>query len=115
MKYFSDLFEIEKSLFVLDNTAYKTIEEVNDCVTQYEKLKDNLMLIVMQALEDFGIPVEIKEQIYNKSVLVLANHIGSADDVQKYGSIINFFHREGKITEQQLNFFFNNLNIGRWQ
>ena len=115
MKYFNDLHEIEKSFFALDNTAYNTIAEANDCLTQYDKLKDKIISIAKQALKDFGISVELKEQIYNKSVLMLANHIGSADDIQKYGNIFKSFHHEGKITDEQLKIFLNNLNIGRWQ
>jgi hypothetical protein len=114
-KYYNDLHEIEKSFFALDNTAYKTIEEANDCLTQYDKLKDDILSIIKQILKDFSISVAVKEQIYNKAVLMLANHIGDAVDTQKYGNILKSFHSEGKITEQQLNSFFNNLNIGRWQ
>ena len=115
MNYFDELYKTEKSLSVLDNTAYKTIEEANDCVLQYGKLKDNIISIIKQLLKDFSVSVAVKEQIYDKAIWMLANHIGDADDTQKYGNIIKSFHNEGKITEQQLNYFFNNLNIGRWQ
>jgi hypothetical protein len=115
MNYLNDLHRIEQVLSELDNTSYDTIEEANDCLIKYDKLKDDIISIIEQALDDLNSSVIIKDSVYNQAIHILTHHIGSADDIQKYGNILEFFHNEGKITKQQINSFFDNLDVGRWR
>lgn len=115
MDYFSNLNRIEQVLSVLDNTSYDTIEEANNCLIKYDELKDNVITIINQMLNDFSNSSSTKECVYNKAIQILTNHIGSADDIQKYGSLLESFYNEGRITKQQLNLFYNRLDIGRWR
>lgn len=115
MDYLIDLHRIEQVLSILDNTSYNTIEEANDCLIKYDKLKDDIMLIIKQVLGDFSSSSLVRECVYNKAIQILTNHIGSADDIQKYGSQLDFFYNQGRITEQQLKLFYDKLDIGRWR
>ena len=115
MDYFSNLHRIEQVLSVLDNTSYDTIEEANNCLIKYDELKDNVITIINQMLNDFSNSSSTKECVYNNAIQILTNHIGSADDIQKYGSLLESFYNEGRITKQQLNLFYNRLDIGRWR
>lgn len=115
MDYLIDLHKIEKALSILDNTSYDTIEEANSCLVQYDKLKDEIILIIRQVLDDSKIPDLIKDSVYNRAIQLLTNHIGSVDDILKYGSLVEAFYDEGKITKKQLILFHEKLDIGRWR
>ena len=108
-----DLHRIEKVLLSLDNTAYDTIEEADNSLIQYGILKDEIVSIIKQVIENFSISFTIKENIYKEAIRILANHIGSAKDMRKYGSILESFHNEGKLTEQQLNSFYDNFEFAK--
>lgn len=115
MDYIDDLHRIEQDLSVLDNTSYDTIEEANHCLIKYDELKDDIILIIKRALNDFSCSFSTQERIYNQAIQVLTNHIGSADDIQKYGNILESIQNDGMITKEQLNHFYDNLDIGRWK
>jgi hypothetical protein len=115
MDYINDLYGIEQSLLVLDDTSCDTIEEANNCLIKYDNLKDDIISVIKRVLEDFSISVMTRESVYSEAIRILTNYIGSADDIQKYGSILESFQHEGKITKQQLNSFCDNLDIGRWR
>ncbi|SUB88446.1 Uncharacterised protein [Porphyromonas macacae] len=115
MDYINDLHRIEQDLSILDNTSYDTIEEANHCLIKYDKLKDDIILIIKRVLNDFSCSFSTKERIYNQAIQVLTNHLGSADDIQKYGNILECFQNDGMITKEQLNHFYDNLDIGRWR
>jgi predicted nuclease with TOPRIM domain len=111
MDYLNNLHRIEKELSALDNNACGTVEEANNCLAEYDRLKNEIILII----EDFGVASIIKENVYKEAIRILTNYIGSADDIQKYGNILKSFHTEGKLSEQQLHFFYDNLDTGRWK
>jgi Na+/phosphate symporter len=115
MDYLNDLHGIEKVLLALDRTAYDTIEDANNCLIKYDSLKDDVISIIKQVIENFSISITTKESVSNEAIRILTNHIGNADDIQKYGNILESFHHEGKLTKQQLSSFSDNLDIGRWR
>ena len=70
MDYFSNLHRIEQVLSVLDNTSYDTIEEANNCLIKYDELKDNVITIINQMLNDFSNSSSTKECVYNKAIQI---------------------------------------------
>jgi hypothetical protein len=108
--YLTDLHCIETDLLALDNTAYGTIEEANTCLIKYDQIKDDIISIIEQMIKKG----RVKENVYKEAIRLLTNHIGSADDIQKYGTVLESFHKKGKLTAQELQLFYENLNIGRW-
>jgi hypothetical protein len=115
MDYLSDLHKIEQTLLALDDISCDTIEEANMCLIKYDSLKDDIISVIKRLLEDFSISVMYRECVYDEAIRILINYIGSADDIQKYGSMLDSFHNENKITKQQLNSFCDSLDIGRWR
>lgn len=115
MDYINDLNRIKQNLSALDETSYDTIEEANHYLIKYDELKDNIILIIKRALNDISCSISTQERIYNQAIQILTNYIGSADDIQKFGDILNSFQNNGMITKEQLNHFYDNLDIGRWR
>lgn len=114
MDYNERLQKIDQALSVLDNTSYNTIEEANRCLIKYDKLKDDVIQLVKQLLEDSSKSEFIKGNIFNRAIQILTNHIGSSDDIVKYGDILESFFKEGQVSKEQLNFFYEKLDTGRW-
>ena len=112
MNYWEELQKIEETFLTLDNSVCDTLEEANNCLIKYDKLKDDIMLIVKQVVENH---IVTEENIYREAIRILTSHIGSADDIQKYGEILESFYRENKLTDWQRQFFYENLDIGRWR
>jgi hypothetical protein len=115
MDYLSNLHGIEQTLLALYDTSCDTIEEANNCLIKYDNLKDDVMSVINQVLGDVNISVMSRESVYDEAIRILTDYTGSADDIQKYGSILESFHSENKITKQQLNSFYDNLDTGRWR
>ena len=115
MNYIADLQKIEKKIEVLDETSCDTLEEANQCLIKYDELRDEIILIIKNVLKDSNCPIPIRKRVYNKAIQILTNHIGNVDDIQKYGSILTGFLNDGIINENQLNHFYDTLDIGRWK
>ncbi|MDE5996841.1 MAG: hypothetical protein K2G77_01375 [Muribaculaceae bacterium] len=115
MDYIEELHRIEQEFSLLDDKSYNTIEEANRCLIKYDELLDHLVLIIKQALNDGGCSISLKDRIVKKASELLGSHIGSADDMKKYGDSFDDFHIKGLITYNQLHYFRDNLDIGRWR
>ncbi len=115
MDYINDLHRIEQGLSVLNGTSYDTIEEANNCLIKYDEFKDDIMRIIGRVLSDRSCSISTQEKIYAQSIQILTNHIGSVDDIQKYGAILENFQKDGMITKEQLSLFYDYLDIGRWR
>jgi hypothetical protein len=63
MDYLNELHRIGNALSELDNTVCDTIEEANDCLIKYDKLKGEIISTIKQALEDCFISETAKEHI----------------------------------------------------
>ncbi len=113
--YLVKLHEIEAGLSVLDNMSCDTLEEANDCVRKYDEYKDKIILIVRQLMCSDSMSVADKELVYNEAVRILADRVGSADDAQKYGEVLETLRNENKLTEQQLRLFYDSISTGRWR
>ncbi len=113
--YLVKLHEIEAGLSVLDNMSCDTIEEANNCVIKYEEYKDKIILVIRQLMYCSSMSVTDKELVYNEAVRIVADRIGSADDAQKYGEVMETLRNENKLTEQQLRLFYDSINTGRWR
>ncbi len=114
MDYLSCLNKIKLDFLKLNDIVCDTIEEADSLDVEYEKLMDDIISLIKLVLDDNSNSVCTKENIYDKSVHLLGSYIGCAVDVEKYGKIIDNLCEKGKITKQQKDTFYNNLNIGRW-
>ena len=108
--YFDQLEKIQCTFSILDEVSYETREEAEEGMKKYEELMDKIVQIIIEILAD----KTSSNSVYKEAVKLLGSKIGCADDVQKYGDIMKSFYDEGRITQGQLSFFIENINIGRW-
>lgn len=107
--------KIEEELTILDNNSYDTLEEAKSSILKYDSLLDRLVNLICNIVDENNLSLIEKEKLYIKCVSILAGYIGSADDTEKYETIFNNLYKNKKISEIQLKFFYDNLNIGRWE
>lgn len=108
--YFDQLEKIQCTFSILDEVSYETREEAEEGMKKYEELMDKIVQIIIEILAD----KTSSNSVYKEAVKLLGSKIGCADDVQKYRDIMKSFYDEGRITQGQLSFFIENMNIGRW-
>ena len=105
-----ELNSLTIQISVKAGSEYETREEAEEGMKKYEELMDKIVQIIIEILAD----KTSSNSVYKEAVKLLGSKIGCADDVQKYGDIMKSFYDEGRITQGQLSFFIENMNIGRW-
>lgn len=106
---------IEDELTILDNNSYDTLEEAKNSILKYDSLLDSLVNLICSIIDENNLSSIEKEKLYIKCVSILANYIGSAEDTEKYEAVFSSLYKNEKISEKQLNLFYDNLNLGRWK
>lgn len=107
--------KIKNELKKLDNNLFDTVDEAKKSILEYERLLDSLVCLIIEIIDKNELTVVYKEDLFMKSVKILSNYIGSADDTEKYEAIFIDLYENNKISKTQLDIFYDNLNLGRWE
>lgn len=99
---------IRIALEELDNAS-----EYNE--DKYISLQDSLISIIQQALTDNALQQADKENVFSEASSLLGSYIGCVEDVERYFPQVETLYSKGLISAEQLDFFDNNMNIGRWR
>lgn len=82
---------------------------------KYITLQDSLISIIQQALADSKLKQANKENVFSEASSLLGCYIGCVEDVERYFPQFEALYSKDLITAEQLDFFDNNMNIGRWK
>lgn len=112
--YIKKIEEIKEKLKKLDNCDYETIEEAEKSTMEYDVLLNNIVDLIPMLMAQENMSSLNKDVVFKYTVKLLTNYLGSADSFEIFEKYFQNFFIENVITKQQLEFFLENLDLGRW-
>ncbi len=109
--YYTILENIKQCMSRFDATTYSTIKEAEESIHKYDYVLSQIVYFLEVVLDNIGSEDVIVEEI----IQLLANYIGDAQDMERYGSLIDELYANESITSKQRSLFYENANTGRWK
>ncbi|WP_158978793.1 hypothetical protein [Cellulophaga sp. L1A9] len=103
--YFKKIEAIEKEV---QNYYENSFEEGNDDYKTNKLIKEKIKHLIIDLNK-------LNNDAINKALLVLAKSTGCAEDQEIADDIINYLHDNKYIDEKQLNYFYDNTAVRRWE
>ncbi|WP_051263755.1 hypothetical protein [Tenacibaculum ovolyticum] len=103
--YFRKIETIEKEI---QNYYENSFEEGNDDYKTNKLIKEKIKHLIIKINN-------LNSDVINRALLVLAKSTGCTEDQEIADNIINNLHDNGYIDEKQLNYFYDNTAIRRWE